>query len=120
MVLLVSVASAQNQDSLAQLLVKKHITYNSERLSTPGFRIQIFSANQRIPANEARSLFLGHYPDISSYLIYQQPNFKVRVGDCRTRLEALKIRELIRKDFPNAFLVRDEIKLPEARSTVSE
>jgi len=33
------------------------------------------------------------------------------VGDCRLRSEALRILEIIKKDFPNAFIVMQNINI---------
>jgi hypothetical protein len=118
MLLLVCFAKAslsQNPDSLARLLVQKHISINSAKMTMPGFRVQIFSSGQRIPANETRSNFMRNYTGIPAYMLYHQPNFKIRIGDCRTRLEALKLLTQVQKDYPNAFVVKDEVKLPEVK-----
>jgi hypothetical protein len=106
---------AQDPDSLARRLVERHIAINSARMAVPGFRVQIFSSAQRIPANEVRSGFIRNYPSIPAYMLYHPPNFKVRIGDCRTRLEAMKLLTLIQKDYPHAFVVRDDIRLPELK-----
>lgn len=111
----VQVALSQNPDSLAQLLVQKHIAINSAKMTMPGFRVQIFSSGQRIPANETRSNFMRNYAGIPAYMLYHQPNFKIRIGDCRTRLEALKLLSQVQRDYPNAFVVKDEVKLPEVK-----
>jgi hypothetical protein len=76
-----------------------------------GYRIQIFSiANNRLEAVKAKSEFLKNFPDIQSYLVYQAPNYKVRVGDFLDRLGANQQLELIQESFPTAFLVRGEIE----------
>jgi hypothetical protein len=111
----VQAAFGQNPDSLAQLLVQKHIAINSAKMSMSGFRVQIFSSGQRIPANETRSNFMRTFPGIPAYMLYHQPNFKIRIGDCRTRLEALKLLSQVQKDYPNAFVVKDEVRLPDIK-----
>jgi hypothetical protein len=45
------------------------------------------------------------------YLTYQQPNFKVRCGDFRTRAEARKYVKSISAYFPSAFIVKDFIEV---------
>lgn len=76
-----------------------------------GFRVQIFLGD-RPQAEELRRNFLIKHPDVPAYMPYQAPNFKVRVGDCRTRLEAEKLRQSIKEEFPGAYLVPDEIEMP--------
>lgn len=76
-----------------------------------GYRIQIFSSsNNRLEAVRAKSEFLRKFSQINSYLVYQAPNYKVRVGDFLDRLEAKKELLLIKESFPNAFLVKGEIE----------
>jgi hypothetical protein len=76
-----------------------------------GFRVQIYSGNKKQPANQARSTFLKIHPKTKAHLNYEQPYYKVRVGDFKTKLEALKYKNAIAQEFPNCFIVRDEIDM---------
>jgi hypothetical protein len=105
-------AQVDTNDSLARKLVERHKLVNAAKKSMPGYRIQIYFGNDRIKAQEMRTEFIKLIPDEAAYLIYQQPNFKVRVGDFRTRLEAAGFLKQINSSFPNAFIVPDEVKLP--------
>ena len=78
-----------------------------------GYRVQIFSGNKKQPANQARSVFLRVHPKTKAHLDYQQPNYKVRVGDFKTKLEALKYKNGITDEFPNCFIVSDYIDINE-------
>jgi sporulation related protein len=102
-----------NDDSLTNLLVKRHIAINSSKMTMPGYRVQIFYGNQRTKATEIRTEVLKKFPDTPAYIIYQQPNFKVRMGDFKTRLEAMSLLEAVRHEYAQAFIVKDEVKLPE-------
>lgn len=76
-----------------------------------GYRIQIFSSsNNKLEAVKAKSEFLRAFPEVKSYLVYQAPNYKVRVGDFLDRLEATKELLLIQEHFPNAYLVKGEVE----------
>ena len=79
----------------------------------PGYRIQIYFGGERLRANNLRSDFLQEYPEFGAYVIYQQPNFKLRVGDFKTRLEAAKFLTEMQARFSMAFIVSDDVKLPE-------
>jgi uncharacterized protein YdhG (YjbR/CyaY superfamily) len=78
----------------------------------PGYRIQIYFGAVRLKANELRARFNSRFPDMNAVVSYHQPNFKVRAGDFRTRMEAQSKLEMIEKEFPGAFVVPDEIRLP--------
>lgn len=100
-------------DSLAYELMDRHKKVNASNLSMNGFRIQIYFGSERAKAQELKSQFASDYPLIPAYLIYQQPYFKVRVGDFKSRLEAVGFLRKIENDFTTTFIVPDEVKLPE-------
>lgn len=78
-----------------------------------GYRVQIHSGNKRQPANQTRASFSRVHPKTKAHLDYEQPYYKVRVGDFKTKLEALKYKNFISKEFPNSFIVKDEIDVSE-------
>lgn len=81
-----------------------------------GFRIQLFygsGSKSQSQASEVQSEFLKLYPEMGCYRVFQTPNFKVRVGDFRTKLAATRFLLDLKQDFPEAFIVEDKIKLPE-------
>lgn len=85
----------------------KHMMYNAQRPKTIGYRIRIFSGSghsAKKNAAEIRAKFISKYPDIGAYLQYNTPDYKVYVGDCRTKSEVLKLYKQIKKDFPYSFI----------------
>jgi hypothetical protein len=52
------------------------------------------------------------FTDEQAYLLFQEPNYKVRIGDFRTQLDALGYMRKIQVAYPNAFIVYDKINLP--------
>jgi len=78
-----------------------------------GYRVEIFFGASRQKALAVKTHFLSKYPEFSAYMKYQTPDFKVRVGDFRTNSEAVKLRELIKRDYPEAFIVKEIIPYPE-------
>jgi len=101
-------------DSLLVANYYKFITQNKKVQGVPGFRILIYSESG-IGAKEeqqrVRARFLSLYPGIDAYYRYDEPFFKVYVGDCRTRSEALKLYDRIKKNFPNPILVPNDINI---------
>ncbi len=84
----------------------------AEKESTiKGFRVQIVAAGNRADINKVKSQFYSLFPDVKTFVIYQQPNFKLRVGNYRTKLEAYKAWIEIEKEFPGAFISPDELNL---------
>jgi len=101
-------------DSLLVANYYKLVTRNSKFSGVPGYRIRIF-AESGLGAKEeqqrVRAKFISHYPGIDAYHAYDEPFFKVYVGDCRTRSEALKLYDNVKRQFPNPIIVEDYINL---------
>ena len=57
------------------------------------------------------------FPDILAYRTYTNPYFKVTVGDCRTKSEAMILLGRVKKAFPSAFVVKENIKYPPVDKT---
>ena len=93
-------------------LITKQKQQNVLNQTIHGYRIQIFFGGNRQKASEVKIDFNSRYPEISAYISYQQPNFKVRIGDFSNRFEAQKFLKEINRFFPTCFIVSDEVKLP--------
>lgn len=99
-------------------LVMRHIRTNKIKDGLEGYRVQLYSGSgtsARDEANNIRAEFMGNHPDIPAYLLYQTPNFKVRVGDFRTELDAIRVQRELSYQYPGGFVVKDEIKFPKLR-----
>ncbi|MEP6611169.1 MAG: SPOR domain-containing protein, partial [Mucilaginibacter sp.] len=77
-----------------------------------GYRVQIFFGSSRQAAYDAQAKFNEEYPEYRTYVSYTEPNFKVRAGDFRTRLEAQKLAGEVRSMFTSIFIISDRINLP--------
>lgn len=97
----------------AEILVEKHKRINVLKRTMPGYRIQLYFGDQRQQALDMKVAFQTAYPGTAAYVVYQQPHFKVRVGDFKTRLEATGFLTKMQGGFEQAFIVPDEVKLPE-------
>jgi hypothetical protein len=82
-----------------------------------GYRVQIFTGENRKDAYTAQAKFQEEFPDIRTYIIYNEPNFKVRAGDFRTRLEAEKLEEELKKWFTGMFIISEKINPPKLDNT---
>lgn len=99
------------QDYRVQELLSKHIEINS-KAPIKGYRVKIHFGSDKNKAREIKGNFIAKFPDVPAYEKYDQPNFNIRVGDFRTKLEAYKFLKEVQVEFPSAFLVQDEIELP--------
>ena len=103
------------QDPEIMRLVGLHIRKNESIRGMQGFRVEIFfssALDARQRALQTKAAFLRDYPDVNVYVIYISPDFKVRVGNFRTKSEALAMIKQIQDRFPKAFLVPEIIEFP--------
>ena len=101
-------------DSLMVSNYNKLIAKNMKSSGILGYRIRIYSESGLGAKNEqqqVRARFLSLYPGLDAYNRYDEPFFKVYVGDCRTKSDALKLQDKIRKAFPNSIIREDYINL---------
>lgn len=91
------------------------IMENPDNKAIPGYRIQIFfdsGLNSSDRAKQTRDEFLFRYPEIPAYIGWKAPNYRVRIGDFKTRLEAEKTLQMIIFEYPNAWVIKDDINFP--------
>ena len=114
---IISQASAQTRvvgDVAVTKMVEKHVELNSRVKTIPGYRVQIASfsgVNAKTSAFNLRDQFMTDYPLTQAYIVFDEPNFKVKVGDFRTKLEAFAFLQEI-KEVYKGYIIRDNI-LPE-------
>jgi len=104
------------QDPRITDLLIRHSQINQRKHGFEGFRLEIYfnsDSKAREIAVRVKNEFNLVFPDIPSYLLFQTPNFKVRIGDFRNKSEALKTKAYIASKYPNAFIVKDIIRFPE-------
>jgi len=104
------------QDPRITDLLVRHSHINQKKQGLEGYRLEIFfssESNARQHSAKVKNEFNLVFPTIPSYMLFQTPNFKVRVGDFRNKSEALKTKSTIESKYPNAFIVKDFIRFPE-------
>jgi hypothetical protein len=74
-----------------------------------GFRVQIYNGNDRKIANSAKLNFMRSNPGIRSYLVYNNPQFRIRVGDFKSRKEALQLQRALSATYSPCMVVPDII-----------
>ena len=116
-----------HKDHRIDLLVKKQIQINEEtsreaRRVGKGYRLLVINTTKRDEAAAAKTTVYTFFPELKSYLLYQSPYFKLKVGNFKDRKEAEDYRERLQKYFPRGvFIMNDtiEVKLDKDAETVS-
>jgi hypothetical protein len=105
------------RDPRVDSLIKKQIQINEvttreSRRNIPGFRIQVASSNDRNMVFNIKTKIYQLYPELKPYLIYQPPNYKLKVGNFRTPEEADPYLQKLIQNFPSGvYLVPDIIEV---------
>jgi hypothetical protein len=105
------------KDPRVDLLVHKQIEINEEttresRRNVPGFRIQVINSPDRNKVFAAKSRIYDEFPDQKAYMLYQAPNYKLKVGNFKTQEEAEEFMTRLSKLFPSGlYVIRDVIEL---------
>ena len=112
-----------HKDPRIDLLIKKQIEINevttrSNRRSAQGYRIQVISTNNRTKALEAKTKIYQRFPELKTYLMYQSPFFKLKVGNFLDRQDAESYMQDIMQLFPSGvYVVRDMVEVKPEKST---
>lgn len=83
--------------------------FNLTRKFVDGFTLQVYSGQKREDAMIAKLKIITDAPELTAYLQYIQPKFRVTIGNYFTKLEAQKDLMLLKRIFPNAILVPEKI-----------
>jgi len=105
------------RDPRVDTLIRKQIQINElttrdSRRNIPGYRIQVANSTDRNQVFAIKTRIYQSYPELKPYLIYQPPNYKLRVGNFKTPEEAEAYLQKLTQDFPSGvYLVHDIIEV---------
>ena len=103
-----------NQSAAMKSAFDSYVSANaSKRVS--GYRIRVYYENNQNARNRSEAIarsISGTYPGIGVYRTFESPNFKVCVGDFRTKDEALKLYHALKSSYPTAIILKETINYP--------
>ncbi len=111
------------KDPLIDSLIQKRMDLNKRVISPSikrsgpivaqvGFRVQVYYGADRRRTFQEQAKFKNLYPKLNTYITYKEPNYYLRVGDFRTRLEAQHLMNELRPQFSTLFIFREKINAP--------
>lgn len=112
------------KEPLIDSLIAKRLELNTKKsvsnepvnevvVTQMGYRVQIFYGLDRRQTFNEQARFKALYPRLGTYITYKEPNYYLRVGDFRTRLEAQNLMNELRSNFPTLFIFREKINAPD-------
>ena len=103
-----------NQSSAMKSAFDSYVSANASKRIT-GYRIRVYYENNQNARNRSEAIartISGTYPGIGVYRTFESPNFKVCVGDFRTKDEALKLYHALKSSYPTAIILKETINYP--------
>lgn len=94
-----------NQDPKFEQLLNTKRKINTSISTNDTYKIQIFSGKSE-EAKKTLNDFKREYTDIDGTIIFNTPNYKVWVGNFRTRIEAERNLADIKKKYTSVFLIK--------------
>ncbi|QEC68683.1 SPOR domain-containing protein [Panacibacter ginsenosidivorans] len=97
--------------STKQAAVNKLTSKMTSNGQYKGFRLQVLNSRSRDDAFKIKAQLLQLFPDQKTYVLFQSPYFKVRIGNFIEKSEALSFKNQLAKKYPqNAYVVEDIIE----------
>ncbi len=92
-------------------IIKGYVNYLYKK-PLHGWRVQLYfgiGKHGRKQAEKTKNQFISQHPDIPVYIFFEQPYFKVKVGNFTSRKSAERLLYVLKQDFPRAFIIEDRI-----------
>ena len=93
------------QDAKFEQLMNEKRKINASITVNNRYKIQIFNGNNET-SKKALIDFKKEFKNYDATIIFSTPAYKVWVGNFKTRIEAEKNLEIIRKKYPNALIIK--------------
>lgn len=102
-----------SQSATIRLALDQYIQSNAEK-PVSGFRIRVYYDNgpQARMRSESIEKALQSQLDVAVYRSFESPNYKVSVGDFRSKDEALRIYNALKGTYPTAYIIKETINYP--------
>ena len=94
--------SMKSDSMLINELISKKRSFNKE--FGYGFRIQLYNGLET-EAKKTETKFKIDFPEIKTYLLYRQPEWKIQVGFYKTKLEADRALLNLKRKYGSAIVI---------------
>ena len=94
--------SMKSDSTLINELISKKRNFNKE--FGYGFRIQLYNGFET-EAKKTETKFKINFPEIKTYLLYRQPEWKIQVGFYKTKLEADRALLDLKRKYGSAIVI---------------
>ena len=85
---------------------------NIRRISTAGYRVQIYFSTDKDKVQDLRMKFIKQYPKMETYITFDAPNYILRVGDFTEKNDAERFKKEIFREYPENVILKTAINVP--------
>jgi hypothetical protein len=108
-------ASTLKNENEAVETVLSHIKETNKKLAEgKGYRIQVFSGNNKMDFEAAKSYLNRNFSELELYESYSQPTYRIKVGDFISLDEANRYSAEIKNKFNTVRIISDKINVKKA------
>lgn len=103
-----------NQTTQVRQALYNYVSSNASK-AVQGYRIRVFYDNSpqaRVRSESIAAYLRAQYPETGVYRSFESPNYKVTIGDFRTKDEALRIYNALKGTYPTAYIIKENINFP--------
>lgn len=103
-----------NQTTQVRQALYNYVSSNAVK-AVQGYRIRVFYDNSpqaRVRSESIAAYLRAQYPETGVYRSFESPNYKVTIGDFRTKDEALRIYNALKGTYPTAYIIKENINFP--------
>jgi hypothetical protein len=106
----VKIVKDERLDQITEFIGRKSESIEGSVID--GYRIQIFFAESRSVAQSQKAGFINSFNEHKAYIDYLAPNYRIRVGNFRTKLQAEKFKQKLISTYPTSIVLEEKIELP--------
>ena len=93
------------QDPKFEQILNEKRKINSSITISDNYKIQVYNGESEI-AKKTLAEFKRRYKNMDATIIFSTPTYKVWVGNYKTRIEAERNLMALKKQFPNALMIK--------------
>jgi len=95
-------------DGVLGEMVDQYTIQNKVTNSVPGWRVQVLATTDRQRLESVQQSFRYHYPNVPVDWQHSRPYYKLQAGAFSTKLDALRLKYILGREYEGLYLVRDE------------
>jgi hypothetical protein len=95
-------------------ILKQMKDFNAKISDGRGYRIQLFSGNDKMEFENAKTYLYRNFSNLEVYESYSQPTYKIKVGDFVSREDAEKYLSELKSRFSTIRIISEKINIKKA------